>query len=79
MKRTLTAVGLTLGAVGILLTTSPAQAQQQTEFGQRGQFIISADRLVPFFAFTHESEDLQTNATQTKLTHSSSSTSLSFF
>jgi hypothetical protein len=79
MKRTVTAVGTTLGAVGLLLITSSAHAQQQTDFTQKGQFIISADRLVPLFAFTHTSENLPADAPITKNVETNSQSSLSFF
>jgi hypothetical protein len=37
---------------------SMASAQAPAgEFGQRGQFIVSADRLVPLFSYTHFSQD----------------------
>jgi hypothetical protein len=76
MKRTLTAVGVTLG---MLLTTSLASAQKQGDFGQQGQFIISADRLFPLFGFTHYSQDNPTGPGVNKNTTSNSSSSLSFF
>jgi hypothetical protein len=63
----------------MLLTTSLAHAQQQTDFTQKGQFIISADRLVPLFAFTHTSENLQTGGAITKNVETTSQSSLSFF
>lgn len=50
MLRTLTAVGAMLGVIG---TTSLARAQAR-EFGTPGEFIISADRLVPLFAYTRQ-------------------------
>ena len=77
MKRTVTSVGATLGLLCALLTTSRAHAQQQHEFGQRGQFIISADRLVPFLAFSDESETLQAGPGQTKVVTTQSQSSLS--
>jgi hypothetical protein len=49
MMRTVTAVGAMLG---VLLTASVAGAQKAGQFGDQGQFIFSADRLVPIFAFT---------------------------
>src|SRR5258708_16132610 len=49
MTRTVIAVGASLG---MLLATSYAQAQAKAEFGQQGQFIFGADRLVPVFAYT---------------------------
>jgi hypothetical protein len=81
MKRTVTAIGATLGAI-LMLTASSAHAQQYAgeysrELGQKGQFIISADRLVPFFAFTHDSTNFTDN--NVKTTDSTSQSSMSFF
>jgi hypothetical protein len=78
MKRRLTAVLATVGAACGLLTTSLAHAQQRPEFGEKGSLIISADRLVPFFAFSHWSEDGPTPGGVTKTTATASQTSLSF-
>jgi hypothetical protein len=79
MKRRLTAVGATVGAVLGLLTTSLAHAQQRPEFGEQGEFILSADRLVPFFAFSHESADGPTGPGVSKSITTASQSSLSFF
>jgi hypothetical protein len=67
MKRMLSAVG---AMTGVLLMTSVAQAQTTRggDFGKQGEFIISADRLVPFFNFTHISVDGPTGGTVTKNT-----------
>ncbi|MBV9947576.1 MAG: hypothetical protein JOZ69_12050 [Myxococcales bacterium] len=54
MTRTLTAALVSLGA---MLSASPALAQEHRVLGQKGQFILSADRLFPLFAFSHVSED----------------------
>jgi hypothetical protein len=54
MIRKLTAVGASLG---VLLTASLADAQGKEQFGQQGQFILSADRLFPLFSFTRDSVD----------------------
>jgi hypothetical protein len=48
MLRTITFLGAAFAA---LLATNPAAAQQAPEFGEQGQFIISADRLMPLFAY----------------------------
>jgi hypothetical protein len=61
------------------MTTSLAHAQQRPDFGQQGQFIISADRLVPLFGFSHASEDNATNGMETKNTATATQSSLSFF
>jgi hypothetical protein len=76
MKRTLTAVGASIA----LLTVAPsALAQAKSDFGQQGQFIIGADRLLSFFGYSHYSYDLPTGANISKNNISSDSTSLSFF
>ena len=51
MTRKLAVVG---AAMGVLLTASVAGAQSQNfgEFGQKGEFVFSADRLVPVLSFT---------------------------
>ena len=48
MKRTLTAFGTTLC---VMLATTLASAQEEG-FGEKGQFIVSADRLMPLFSFS---------------------------
>jgi hypothetical protein len=79
MKRRLTAVLATMGAACGLLTTPLAHAQQRAEFGEKGDFILSADRLVPFFAFSHESADQPTGPGVNKAVQTETQTSLSFF
>ena len=81
MKRRLMAVLATTGAACGLLTTSPAHAQRldRPEFGEKGNIILSADRLVPLFAFSHESADEPTGAGVSKQVNTASQTSLSFF
>jgi hypothetical protein len=50
-----TAVG---ACASLLFLASTASAQVPAgEFGQRGQFIVSADRLFPLFSYTHFSQD----------------------
>jgi len=76
MKRTLTAALSTLA----VLTAAPLAMAQKAEFGQQGQFILSADRLVPFFSFDDVSQAaLQGggNAAIKSITNTHSSTSLS--
>jgi hypothetical protein len=56
MKRTLTAVGVTFA----VLTAAPlarAQAPAKGDFGQQGEFIISADRLFQLFAWDNWTRD----------------------
>lgn len=67
MLRTLTAVGAMLG---VMATSSLAQAQSR-ELGTPGEFIISADRLVPLFAYTrvdqHTAPNSSTTTSQTSI------------
>jgi hypothetical protein len=72
MLRTLTAVGAMLGVVG---TTSLASAQAR-EFGTPGEFIISADRLVPLFAYTRVVQQNPNNTPNTSLATEQTSISL---
>jgi len=75
MVRRLTAVA---ASVGVLFTASLAQAQAQgrPDFGKQGQFIISADRLVPIFAFTSSRQD-QPSPGNTKVTRFCNESSMS--
>ena len=50
MVRRLTAVA---ASVGVVLFASVASAQAKGAFGEQGEFIFSADRLVPIFAYTN--------------------------
>jgi hypothetical protein len=47
------------GAVAALLFLQPALARAQTkaDFGTRGEFVLSADRLVPLFSWTRVAQD----------------------
>jgi hypothetical protein len=51
MLRTITFLGACATA---LLATATASGQTAPEFGEQGQFIISADRLMPLFAYESE-------------------------
>jgi hypothetical protein len=64
MVRRLTAVA---ASVGVFLTASLAQAQARPDFGKQGEFIFSADRLVPLFGFTSAKQD-QPSGGNTKVT-----------
>lgn len=56
MKVTLTALG---AALVLVATTSDAEAAGNASgFGDKGQIMISADRLVPLFGYTHSSVDI---------------------
>src|SRR5580700_2502601 len=75
-RRTAVAAG-----VGAMLVGSVAHAQSKAEFGDKGEFIFSADRLLPVLGYSHISQD-QTGTPPngvTKVTDSESSSSLGFF
>jgi len=79
MMRRLTATGATLAA----LTAAPlAMGQAKGDFGRQGEFIISADRLMPLFSYEDVSQadlipgGLPANETSQTTTNTSSSLSL---
>jgi hypothetical protein len=77
--RTFTAAG-TLAAA--LLTPALARAQTREEFGERGQFILSADRLVPLFSWSRVAQNAfpsNVPATDTQIFTTDTQTSFSFF
>jgi hypothetical protein len=81
MLRTLSAVG---ASAFVMLTASLAHAQAAPGtaqgFGQQGEFIFSADRLFPLFAYSHVSEGQANNDPNVQSdTVSVNQTSLSFF
>src|SRR5579872_2814211 len=55
IMQNLTAVGASLG---VLLAAPIAQAQTKQHFGDRGEFILSADRLVPLVGWSAVSRNL---------------------
>jgi hypothetical protein len=74
MMRKLTAVG---AFVGVLLTVSLGYAQPRDRFGEKGQFIISADRLFSLFAYTHVGQDNFGSTAGNKITDTVNGTSIS--
>lgn len=51
-----------LAAVGCAMAwAGTSRAAGDEEFGKQGQFILSADRLMPFFAYTNERTTLEQN------------------
>jgi hypothetical protein len=77
MNRKLLAVA---AGIGVTLAGSQAHAQPAPpgEFVRQGEFIFSADRLVPFFAFTSVKQDLADNGGLTSVSQTDNTTSLSF-
>ena len=74
MKRWLAAVA---GMGCILSTASFAHAQMKQEFGEQGEFIIGADRLVPLLSWSRYSVDEPTGPGVSSMTGSSNQTSFS--
>lgn len=74
MLRRLTTLGV---AIGALLVSSPAGAQQAggAQFGDQGQFIFGADRLFGLFSFTQN----QVTPNNTNATTTVTGTDMSFF
>jgi hypothetical protein len=54
MMRNVTAVA---ASIGVFLAAPLVHAQARDDFGRQGQFILSADRLVPLVSFTRTSQD----------------------
>jgi hypothetical protein len=74
ITRKLAVVG---AAMGVLLTASVASAQREGQgFGQKGEFILSADRLVPIIAFTQNRTNDNNDNPNTVTTFNGSSISL---
>jgi hypothetical protein len=68
---------LGLGAVSAaLLAPSMAEAQEAHGFGSQTQLIISADRLVPLFAWTSSTVTAEEGGRTTEVTQSDTSTSI---
>jgi hypothetical protein len=65
-----------LVGTGALFSASFAHAQVPQEFGERGQFIISADRLFSLFAFSDVQSDELNQPVKTTDTYQQSSLSL---
>ncbi|HEY6458517.1 MAG TPA: hypothetical protein VIY73_00150 [Polyangiaceae bacterium] len=78
MVKALAGAGMGI-AVFLAGGTAAAQPAGLSEFGNQGQFILSADRLVPVFAFTSQKEDVGGLPANTTGSTTSTQTSLSFF
>jgi hypothetical protein len=77
MKRTLSAVAASLAVLTVAPATFAQGAAKGGDFGEQGQFIIGADRLLPLFGYNHWSYDLPTAGNVTKDNQSGSSWNLS--
>ncbi len=75
MMRRLAATG---AAIGLLLVAANADAQVRgKDFGDKGSFIFSADRLVPLLSFTRLSQDDPNPPANTKITNTTTQTGIS--
>jgi hypothetical protein len=72
MMRSLAAIGVTLC---VLLAAPVAHAQKK--FGEQGEFIVGADRLMTFFSYSHWSHDLLPIPGANKVTESGDQSSIS--
>ncbi len=72
MMRSLAAIGVTLC---VLLAAPVAHAQKK--FGDQGQFIVGADRVMTFFSYSHWSRDLPPIPGANKVTESGDQSSIS--
>jgi hypothetical protein len=77
MVRRLMAVA---AGVGVMLTGALAHAQSKSNFGDPGEFIFSADRLMPVLGYSHASiTETNPPAGATKVVETENSSSLGFF
>jgi hypothetical protein len=68
-----------LAAVGCAMAwTGTSRAAGDEEFGKQGQFILSADRLMPFFAYTNERTTLEQNNQKDTVSTSNASMGILF-
>lgn len=74
MRRTTPAA---LALFTVVFATSSARAESAARFGERGQLVITADRLVPVLGYTTQSITVVQGDTTTKVTDSGAS--LAFF
>jgi hypothetical protein len=76
MKRSLFAIALMASA---MLVASHARAQAQQAFGDRGEFIIGADRLMPLLAYSHFSRSVPPPGGAVDASYSGDNTTLGLF
>jgi hypothetical protein len=76
MTRSLIAIAV---AASTALTGSTALAQTQQEFGDKGEFIIGGDRLMPLLAYSHFSRSIPPPGGTTDASQSGDNTTLGLF
>jgi hypothetical protein len=68
-----------VAGVAVTALPSTALAQGKTDFGEQGQFIVGADRLMPFFTYSHFSRSEPPGGGATDASQSGDNTTLGFF
>src|SRR5271166_5712640 len=76
MMRSLVAIAVMASA---MLTGPLAQAQTQQAFGDKGEFILGADRLMPFLAYSHFSRSVPPMGGAVDQSYSGDNTTLGLF
>ena len=78
MKRIMRTLAISLGLSCALAVATPqaASAQEANGFGEKGELIISADRLLPLFSYSSESVSSNQNGVDTKTSDSATSVAL---
>jgi hypothetical protein len=76
MKRFFVAVAV---VASVVFVGPFARAQPQQQFGEKGEFILDADRLMPLLTYAHFSRDLPPPGGTTGASHSGDNTTLGLF
>ena len=78
MKRIMRTLAISVGLSSVLAVATPqaASAQEANGFGEKGELIISADRLLPLFSYSSESVSSNQNGVDTKTSDSATSVAL---
>jgi hypothetical protein len=80
MKRIMRTVAFSLGVSGVLAAAAPheASAQEANGFGEKGELIVTADRLMPVFSYSTQTLTTTQGGQDTKVTDSGTSIALLF-
>ena len=78
MKRIMRTLAFSFGLSSGLaaLAPSPASAQEANGLGEKGELIVTADRLMPLFSYSSQTLTVDTNGQTSKLSESSTSIAL---
>ena len=80
MKRILRSLAFSVGATALVCAASAneASAQEANGLGEKGELIITADRLLPLLSYSSQTVTQTQNGTETKTTDSGTSIALLF-